>query len=135
MTETVPTAAITPTATRDSTAADPRPGRGLRDLREAACLDVATFAERLGMRLDRYTACEAGEALLPTTKLVRLAEVCGAPLSDVLVVLHGRRADTTPADLETLARSFTKIRTPAHRKAVLHLALDLAPNKHRAGTS
>ena len=104
---------------------DPRHGRGLRALRLATGLDPAGLAAHLDMTPERYTACEAGEATLPTAKLPRLAEVCDAPLPVVLAEIHGTGEDTDTAELETLARAFARIPRAAQREAVLHLAMAL----------
>jgi transcriptional regulator with XRE-family HTH domain len=116
---------MTDIPTTEPTVPDPRRGRGLRVLREAARLDTATFAGRLGLNVALYTACEAGEATLPTAKLPRLAELCDVPLPVVLAEIHGTGGDTDTAELETLARAFTRIGNPDQREAVLQLALVL----------
>jgi len=104
---------------------DPRRGRGLRRLRLATGLDGASFAERLGLTPECHAACEAGTARLPTAKLPRLAEACDAPLAVVVAELHGTGADTGTAEVEALARAFTRIPNRDQRAAVLSLALTL----------
>jgi hypothetical protein len=85
------------------------------------------------MTAECYAACEAGTARLPTAKLPRLAEACDAPLAVVVAELHGTGMDTDTAEVEALARAFTRIPNRDQRAAVLNLALTLEHDEPAVG--
>ncbi len=110
--------------TARETEAAPDPGAVLRGLRLASGQDPAAFAAALGLSADRLHALERGEAALPSTLLPRLAEVLDAPLETLVAELYG--VPHRAAEMEALARAYAAIPTPAHREAVLALALALS---------
>lgn len=59
-------------------------GARLRDLREAAGLDVTSLAGRCGMKQPYLSRVEAGRTLPSLRTLAKLAIALGVPLSEVV---------------------------------------------------